>query len=64
MSHRVVLFSAAAALLAAAAPAALAAGKTQRVSINSAEQPANSDSYGAAVSGGGRYVAFWSAASN
>ncbi len=64
MSHRVVLFSAAAALLAAAAPSALAAGKTQRVSVNSAEQPANSDSYGAAVSGGGRYVAFWSAASN
>ena len=34
------------------------------VSVNSTEQPANSDSYGAAVSGGGRYVAFWSAASN
>ena len=47
----------AALLLAATAPPALA-GKTERVSVGSAEQQANGDSYNAAVSAGGRYVAF------
>src|SRR3954451_4734076 len=60
----IVLVASAAALLATTAHAALAAGKTQRVSVNSAEQPANRDSYGATISGNGRYVAFYSDADN
>ncbi len=60
----IVLVASAAALLAATAHTALAAGKTQRVSVNSAEQPADRDSYGATISGNGRYVAFYSDADN
>ena len=48
---------------AAAAPAA-AAATTTRVSVGSAEQQGNGFSVGAAVSSGGRYVAFASEASN
>jgi len=39
-------------------------GTTERVSLSSAEAQANSESWDPAVSGDGRYVAFYSAASN
>ena len=54
----------AAAMLVASTPAALAAGKTQRVSVGSAGQQANSISEGPEISGTGRYVAFESQATN
>jgi hypothetical protein len=52
------------ALSLAAVPAALAAGGTERASVNSAGRPANADSEGPSISGAGRYVAFDSLASN
>ena len=54
----------AAAMLVASTPAALAAGKTQRVSVGSAGQQADSISEGPEISGTGRYVAFESQATN
>ncbi|MEX2158554.1 MAG: flexitail domain-containing putative surface protein [Dehalococcoidia bacterium] len=39
-------------------------GTTERVSVDSAGNQGNSDSYAAAISADGRFVAFWSAATN
>ena len=51
-------------VLAASAPAALAGGKTERVSVGSAGQQADDQSLSPAISGGGRFVVFDSLATN
>src|SRR4051794_19389802 len=51
-------------VLAASAPAALAGGKTERVSVGSAGQQADDQSLSPAISGGGRFVVFDSLATD
>jgi Tol biopolymer transport system component len=62
--QRICLLGAAGILLATSAPAALAAGKTQLVSVNTAGQQGDSVSQAPVISGTGRYIAFESQATN
>jgi Tol biopolymer transport system component len=61
VSRARVVSATAAALVAAVS---LGACKTERVSVNSGEEQANGESTSASISRDGRYVAFWSRATN
>ena len=59
-----VVLVALAVLLSGSAPTTASSGTTERVSVSSDENEANGSSRGSSISANGRYVAFWSYATN